>query len=203
MNYFTKLTATLGLLLLTACSGAPEGEVENTANAWTLNPLSSGITYVTIKNNDVGEVNRFNEISGSVSTSGKAEFSIALDSVDTNNDIRDPRMREFLFQTGKFPTAKASAKLDMTQFESLSIGRSKNVNLEMTFDLHGITDTRDVALQVTRLGANRVRIDSHSPVLIDAADFGFEAGLAKLQELAGLDSITPVVSVDVSLTFER
>jgi len=40
-------------------------------------------------------------------------------------------------------------------------------------------------------------------IVIDAEDFGFEAGLAKLQELAKLDSISPVVSVTVSLTFER
>jgi len=53
------------------------------------------------------------------------------------------------------------------------------------------------------LGANKVRVDNKAPLLIDAEDFGFESGLAKLQELAGLESITPVVSATVALTFER
>lgn len=48
-----------------------------------------------------------------------------------------------------------------------------------------------------------MRVDNKAPLLIDAEEFGFEAGLAKLQELAGLESITPVVSATVALTFER
>jgi hypothetical protein len=58
-------------------------------------------------------------------------------------------------------------------------------------------------VQVTRLGANKARLDNKAPLLLDAEDFGYGAGLAKLQELAGLDSISPVVSITMSLTFER
>jgi len=73
----------------------------------------------------------------------------------------------------------------------------------MTLDLHGISDAREFYVLVTRLGANKVRVDNKAPLILDAEDFGFEAGLAKLQELAGLNSISPVVSATVSLTFER
>ena len=158
---------------------------------------------MTIKNGSLGEVNTFDQISGSVTEGGQAEFVVYLDSVDTSNEIRDPRMREFMFQTEQYPTAKATAKLDMAQLNVLAIGGSKVITLDLTLGLHGIAEQFDADVRVTRIGPNKVRVDSAAPLIIDAEDFGFEAGLAKLQELAGLESITPVVSATVGLTFER
>ena len=108
-----------------------------------------------------------------------------------------------MFQTEQYPTAKATAKLDMAQLNVLAIGGSKVITLDLTLDLHGIAEQFDADMRVTRIGPNKVRVDSAAPLIIDAEDFGFEAGLAKLQELAGLESITPVVSATVGLTFER
>ena len=51
------------LFFLAAC--APKGEAERSGN-WTLNPLQSSISYVTIKSGPLGEINTFNEISGGV-----------------------------------------------------------------------------------------------------------------------------------------
>lgn len=186
--------------VLTAC--APQMEAENSGN-WSLVPDESGMTYVTIKNGNLGEINTFREISGSVSEAGKAEFIINLESVDTNNEIRDPRLKEFLFETVKYPTAKITANLDMTQFDDLPIGGTKTVLLDMTLNLHGVSENLDFYVLVTRLGANKVKVDNKAPLLLDAEDFGFGEGLAKLQELAGLDSISPVASATIALTFER
>jgi hypothetical protein len=96
-----------------------------------------------------------------------------------------------------------TADLNMAQFNELPIGGTKSVLLDMTLDLHGISEQFDADMRVTRIGPNKVRVDSAAPLLIDAEEFGFEEGLAKLQELAGLESITPVVSATVGLTFER
>lgn len=188
------------LFFLAAC--APKGEAERSGN-WTLNPLQSSISYVTIKSGPLGEINTFNEISGGVSTGGKAEFVIALDSVHTNSETRDPRMKEHVFETAKYPEAKVTANLNMTQFEVLAIGNSKTVSLDMKLDMHGFVDEREFDVLVTRLGVNEVRVDTTAPLILDIEDFGFEAGIAKLQELANLESISPIVSATVSLTFER
>lgn len=188
------------LFFLVAC--APKGEAERSGN-WTLNPLQSSISYVTIKSGPLGEINTFNEISGGVSTGGKAEFVIALDSVHTNSETRDPRMKEHVFETAKYPEAKVTANLNMTQFEVLAIGNSKTVSLDMKLDMHGFVDEREFDVLVTRLGVNEVRVDTTAPLILDIEDFGFEAGIAKLQELANLESISPIVSATVSLTFER
>ena len=160
-------------------------------------------SYVTIKSGPLGEINTFNEISGGVSTGGKAEFVIALDSVHTNSETRDPRMKEHVFETAKYPEAKVTANLNMTQFEVLAIGNSKTVSLDMKLDMHGFVDEREFDVLVTRLGVNEVRVDTTAPLILDIEDFGFEAGIAKLQELANLESISPIVSATVSLTFER
>jgi len=200
MTITSKFITTLSLVAIVAC--APAGEAERTGD-WALSPLESDISYVTIKNGNIGEVNTFRDISGTVTSGGKADFTIALDSVDTNNETRDPRMKEFMFQTDQYPEAKVTADLNLTQFQSLAIGNSKSVSMPMTLDLHGIIEQREFDVFVTRLGANKVRVANKGVIVIDAEDFGFEAGLAKLQELAKLDSISPVVSVTVSLTFER
>lgn len=138
-----------------------------------------------------------------MSTGGKAEFVIALDSVHTNSEIRDPRMKEHVFETAKDPEAKVTANLNMTQFEVLAIGNSKTVSLDMKLDMHGFVDEREFDVLVTRLGVNEVRVDTTAPLILDIEDFGFEAGIAKLKELANLESISPIVSATVSLTFER
>jgi len=200
MRFIPTTLLSLSFALMAACT--PQAEPEK-SGPWSLVPDESGMTYVTIKNGSLGEINTFREISGSVSEGGQAVFTINLDSVDTANEIRDPRMTEFLFETATYPTAKVTANLDMAQFDDMPIGGTETVLLDMTLDLHGVSEQFDFYVLVTRLGANKVRVDNKAPLLIDAGDFGFEAGLAKLQELAGLESISPLVSATVALTFER
>lgn len=181
---------------------SPVIEAERTGD-WVLSGEESGMTYITVKLGEVAEINTFRNIAGTVTAEGKATIEISLDSVDTNNEIRDPRMKEVLFETAKFPLATASTTLDMSKFEGLAIGERHTELLDMTIDLHGVSERYDFYVLVTRLGANKVSVENKAPLLLDARDFGMEAGLAKLQELARLDSITPVVPITMSLVFER
>ena len=91
----------------------------------------------------------------------------------------------------------------MSQLAVLGVGNSKTLTQNMQFDLHGIKHEQEANLTITRLGANKVLVATKDPLVLDASDFGFEAGIAKLQELAKLNSISPIVSTTVSLTFER
>ena len=200
MKKLSTYALALSFAALAACSPKTTPE---TSGPWSLVTKQSDISYVTIKNGSLGEVNTFSMFSGKVTESGKAEFIVYLDSVDTDNDIRDPRMRKILFDTETYPTARASAELNMAQFDELAIGQTKTVLLDLTLELHGIAEQFDFNALVTRVGPNKVRVVNKAPLLIDAEDFGFEAGLAKLQQLAKLESITPVVSATVALTFER
>ena len=87
MQKIISFALTLSFGILAAC--APKAEPEN-SGPWSLVSSQSNISYVTIKNGTLGEVNTFGEISGSVSEGGQAVFTVNLDSVDTSNEIRDP-----------------------------------------------------------------------------------------------------------------
>ena len=54
-----------------------------------------------------------------------------------------------------------------------------------------------------RIEFGHVLVESAAPVLLHIGDFGLTDGLATLQELAGLPSITPVSPVSFSLLFTR
>jgi len=196
------------VLTLGACSqpktNASAASIETEASGpWTLDTDTSGLTYLTIKNNGVAEINTFRALDGRVSEDGSAEFTIVLDSVDTANEVRDPRMRQYLFETDKYPYAKVTTQLDMAVLATLETGVRHTELLALNIDLHGVSDARQFYVMVTRLGANRVLVENKAPLLLEASDFGLAGGVEKLRELAGLESITPVVPVTFSLVFER
>lgn len=177
-------------------------EAERTGD-WVLTGEESGMTYISVKLGEIAEINTFRNIAGTVTAEGKASVEISLNSVDTNNEVRDPRMKEVLFETTTFPLATASTTLDMSKFEGLAIGERHTELLDLSIDLHGVSQSYDFYVLVTRLGANKVAVENKAPLLLDARDFGMEAGLFKLQELARLDSITPVVPITMSFVFSR
>ena len=191
--------------ILAACSNTANESAQNAdlSAPWTLSAAESGMTYITVKNNDIGEINTFREISGSVSSDGEAVFEVHLDSVDTNNETRDPRMREHMFKTADFPTATVNAQVDMAQFEKLPIGDSATVLLDTTIELAGTASEESYYVLVTRLGTDKVSVTNKAPFVLDAELFGMSEGLETLRGLAGLDSISPVVPVTISLVFER
>ncbi len=188
-------------ICLVACTNNSE-DIERTG-PWILDASESGMTYVTVKNGDLGEINTFREISGVVTPQGVANFEINMESVDTNNDTRDPRMRDHVFKTSEYPVASAKAEVDMAAFEGLKVGESETVLLDLTLSLAGFQSEQDFYVQVTRLGLNKVVVSNKAPLLLDATEFGMEEGLETLRGLAGLDQISPVVPVTLSLTFER
>ena len=61
----------------------------------------------------------------------------------------------------------------------------------------------ETQVTVTRIAEDKVLAVSSEPVIVSADTFELTEGLGKLQELAGLPSITPVVPVSFSITFQR
>jgi len=209
---FVKQFLTLGLFsLCVACSAphsqentqAPTATAEKRDASWYLNPAQSGINYTTIKAGATAENNYFTTIDGSVSPQGAAEITIKLDSLVTNIDTRDSRMKEFVFETPKFPEASIKTTIDMDSLAGLRKGGQKSYETELTVSLKDVSASFPAQTLVTRLGPNKVLVSSAAPVYVHADDFGLQSGVDKLQELAKLSSITPVVPVSFSLMFER
>jgi hypothetical protein len=177
-------------------------DVEKTG-PWNLISGQSSISFITTKKGTVSEVHTFKELSGSARVDGKTSVLIALDSVETNIDIRNERMREHLFETGTYPNIKIGAQIDLTALENLALGARQNSKGAFNVELHGQSKDYEADMWITRLTANKVLVESREAVVVHAEDFALNAGIDKLQELANLPSISPTVPVHFSLVFER
>lgn len=199
----SRITAAIALFLVAACSKAPAEPEAVTSGEWSVDSEASRLSYVSIKSGDIAEVNRFEEISGSVSANGEAEIEIDLSSIKTGVDIRDERMREIFFTVADYPTATVNAQINPEQFTDLEVGESEQTTLEAELSLKGVETEFEAAVSVTRVSADRVLVVSDAPVVLDANALELGDGLSQLQELAGLPSITPAVPVSFSIAFER
>ena len=208
MRIFKFFLIALGLTL--AACGAPEtGTQMNTQTSalsttpWKLVNTESRIEFISVKKGAIVETHSFGTLSGTISIDGKATVSIELGSVETNIDIRNERMREHMFETANHPLAIISVQLDTADFAFMDIGDRKHMDIPMSINMHGKNDIMGIALIVTRLGNNKVMVESRTPIILDAQTFGYQDGVEKLRELAKLSSITPEIPVMFSLVFER
>ena len=178
--------------------------VLSTAPAWAGWQVAEGsrIQFVSIKQNTMGEINYFERIDGALSAQGQVDIRIALDSVETMVGIRNQRMKDMLFEVGLYPEAIITAQLDADALALVASGQGGDVSTDINIDLHGTTVTKSVKLRVTPL-AGGLGVSTTEPILINAAEFGLEPGVAALQEVAGLLAISRVVPVTLSLRLDE
>jgi len=190
MNHWMKSIGLAGALLAPAISQA----------AWELAPASS-LNYVSVKNNAIAENNSISGLSGGLSDAGELSVSIDLTSVETGVSIRNERMQKMFFEVSKFATAEVSAQLDAEALKALNAGEPVVQSIPLTLSLHGVEKT--LAADVLAVpAAGSVHVTSTRPVLISAADFGLEAGVGALREIAGLDAIAGAVPVTIHLVLD-
>jgi polyisoprenoid-binding protein YceI len=192
LTLFTRATA--AALLIAA------GTAVSTAAyaGWTLDADASRLSFISTKNVDKAEVHYFRELSGAVTDDGEARVEVPLDSVETAIQIRNTRMREFLFETGEYPTLVVSAAVDPAVLETTG---HRTQDVELTVSMHGSSKRYAVPLTVVHAGDGSLAVSTLEPLVVDAADFDLGGGIAKLQELAGLASISTAVPVSVQLVF--
>ena len=186
-SMFTKLVILLSALGVMAPAQAD----------WTLSD-SSRIGFVSIKNNSIGENNAFERASGSISASGKVSVSVDLSSVETGVGIRNERLQKMLFEVASFPTATINAALTASQIAALEAGGAQTESVGVSISLHGKTVNKTANLSVSASGGD-VRVTTTQPIVITAQEFGLEAGVAALQQIAGLNAISRSIPVTVDL----
>lgn len=170
---------------------------------WNLDNEKSSLSFVSIKAVDIAEVHRFKEMAGRISDKGKAVVTIELASVDTGVPIRDERMQEMLFETGKYPLATARAKLDMKIVDAVAPGNSTRLTTELELDLHGVRVTVDANVVIAMLDEKALMVTSSKPVILNAASVNLVDGIEALREVASLPSIGNAVPVSFVLVFEK
>jgi len=170
---------------------------------WSLVGQESALAFISTKKGDVAEVHTFGALSGNVTKSGQLTINIDLASVDTQVSLRDERMREMLFETVRFPSAKLTALLERSVLQELKVGQSKAVQTEATLELHGQRKQITVDALVVRPSQTELMVASLKPVILNAADFGLGEGVEKLRAVVGLPSISLAVPVSFVLKFSR
>ena len=164
---------------------------------------NSGIQFVSIKNNVIGEVSHFDMISGTVDDQGAVEVRVALDSVETNIGIRNDRMKKMLFEVGLYPEAVITAQLSPEAMAVLGSSSGAAVPVVLQIDLHGQVVSKDAVLTVSATDGGGFSATTSQPILLNAAEFNLEDGVAALQSVAGLNAISRVIPVTVSLNFTK
>lgn len=168
--------------------------------AWELSSTSS-LSYVSIKNNAIAENNSISGLSGGLSDAGELSVSIDLTSVETGVSIRNERMQKMFFEVSKFATAEVSARLDPAELAALTTGKPVQRSVALTLNLHGMEKALSADVLAVQAGG-KIHVTSTRPVLLNAADFGLEAGVNALREIAGLDAISAAVPVTINLVLD-
>ena len=220
-----KLLPLLCALALAACNNAPQSAPEAAsaaASAMTSQPsmtsdaMQNTGNWVSIdnqvhftsnktnkQNKTITEESSFATSSAQLSADGVFAMSIDLASVKTNIDLRDERLRDWVFEVAKFPKAEISGKIDMNAIGSLKTGDSLQLKQPLTLDIHGNKLDIDAQLTLKRSADNSISVETTEPVMLDAKKMGMSEGVAKLVEVMALASINEQIPVTFKGTFTR
>ncbi|RAI72430.1 YceI family protein [Pseudomonas fluorescens] len=168
---------------------------------WYLDGESSRLSFVSTKNANVSEVQRFLVLHGKVDPEGLAQVEVELESINSGVPLRDERMRKGLFQIDRFPEALITTKIDLRPINDLAPGAQLELRLPLTVDLHGKQHEYPVQLLATRLDDRRFQVVTLEPVVINAEDFDLAPGLEALRKMADLSAISLSVPVGAVLIF--
>ena len=169
---------------------------------WSVDNDLSRVSFVSVKNNTVGESHYFKKVKGTLSKGGQLQVEIPLASVETNIPIRNQRLQNMLFETGQFATAMLTAQIDNKALK-LAVGSSKIIKVEADLGLHGVNALINVEVMITKVAKDKLQAISVKPIIINPATFGLDKGVAKLQAVAGLAGITQSVPVSFVLTLSN
>ena len=168
---------------------------------WELDSERSRVDFISIKNGIVAEPHQFQSLSGRIEADGNFRIEIRLDSVTTGIEVRDQRMRESLFDTGRFATATVTGRANPAVLMVASRGGVATSQVAAKLGLHGVEREVKVPLTLMAEMSGRMHVLSTRPVVLNAADFGLEAGVDALRKIAGLESISTAVPVTLNLVF--
>jgi hypothetical protein len=168
---------------------------------WYLDGESSRLSFISTKNTNISEVQRFLVLHGKVSPKGLAEVEVEMDSVNSGIPLRDERMRKDLFDIQTFPQALITTQIDLRPINDLAPGAQLELRLPLTVNLHGKQHEYNAELLATRLDDRRFQVVTLEPLIINAADFDLAPGLESLRKVAGLSAISLSVPVGAVLIF--
>lgn len=182
VNVFTHYIRTLFLVGTFLSANVIPAQADPLQSAWALDAGASRVSFESAYSSGVSESHAFRAYRGIIDRSGAAVLKLHLASLDTQNDLRDVRLRFLFFETFKFPEATIRAQIARDDLIALEKQRQMTIKLPFKLDLHGETKELSVDVLATVGEGNAVSISSVAPVVIRADDFGLMAGLSRLQD---------------------
>lgn len=171
---------------------------------WQLVSELSNVNFVSIKQEHIAEAHYFKALSGYINNQNELRVTIDLSSVETNISIRNERMQTMLFDVANNRYATLTADVgDALRDLNKSANAAVLINQAATLELNGKTNDISFQLLLSKTARDGMVASIAQPALINAASYGLNDGVAALQKIAGLNSITKTVPVNGSLVFRR
>lgn len=169
---------------------------------WKLDETASVLNFVSVKNDHVAELHRFNELKGTW-IGEKLTIQIPVESLDTQIEIRDERMLEHLLHANKHPFITAEASIPHASVSDIPVLSTVPLEVDLQVFIAGEVQPVSAVVQVTRIEVDRFLATTAEPVLISTKAFKLVEGVNKLREIANLQAIDYVIPVTFSVQFER
>ena len=172
------------------------------AASWQLDSNGSTLHFVSVKNEQVAETHRFKQLAGSWDGS-IVTINIDVRSMDTHIPIRDERIWQYVLNAEQFAAIAVTAPLAADTLTSLATGQSTVQTLPLSVSIVGQTAQVSATVRISRLNNSTLLATTETPIMLNTNSFNLAAGVAKLQELAGLKSISPMLPVSFSVQFKQ
>lgn len=190
-------------------SNPPHGvqmtEKSNALSHWILE--EADIRFYSTKtdknDNDIVEEGVFNTYSGYLDKQGNLKMEIELDSVDTDISIRDQRIKEWLFETARFPKVEIQSQMDHDWMNALGVHKEASKVQPLTISFHGKTIQTEASLKIIKLDDNTINVMTQEPVHINLLELEMMQGLNSLTEVMDLKSISYLVPVKFQGKFKK
>ena len=172
------------------------------AATWQLDNGQSSLHFVSVKNDLVAETHAFQTLNGSWDEKD-VSVTIPVSSMQTNIPIRNDRIWQYVLQAEQFATIQIKAPLTSDSIAALTAGNSMVQDIPLTATIAGQSAVVNAKVRITMLNSSTLQAATEAPVMLDTNQFKLGAGIAKLQELAGLKRIDPMVPVTFSVRFSK
>ena len=174
----------------------------NTLAQLTLDKAQSTINFISTKNEHVSETHTFDSFSGEISEQGKLTITIDISSVETLVPIRNERMQKMLFNISDYSSATFTAQIDPA-LTKLEAGEMQRATVAGEMMIAGNKAPISFTVMLTGLKDGSINATTATPTILNASDFNLDEGIAALQKVANLKSISKTVPLSFSATFNQ
>jgi hypothetical protein len=131
---------------------------------------------------------------------------IPLARVETGIAIRNVRLKTLLVNLTSIPSgsmrmARITASVDKGIIHSLILGDTLTTNISFGIEINDNSHDYQSRISLSKLKNGDLLATTTSPVLLNATDFDLVAGIEKLREIAGLNSIVTTIPITASWVF--